>query len=504
MKFLEKFESYAARDPDRLAHVHRGGQITYGELARRSDALAVFLTQILPNDRGPIAVYGHKQSEMLVAFFAALKSGHAYVPVEASLPIERIRRIIESSAARCVVSVAALPSGVEVEHIVLPEELRTIITDADGRRPPAAAHVTAEENVYIMFTSGSTGEPKGVQITGACLSSFLDWATTLFPIPDATRFLNQAPFSFDVSVMDIYVALTNGGTVFSVDKAMLSNPILLLESLQRWKIDVWSSTPSFAELCLKMTRFNTTQLGPIAVFLFCGEVLVPECPRALRERFPQARVINTYGPTEATVAVTSVEIDDTVLSRPGPLPLGRVKPDCQLEIVDETGHRVAEGERGEVIIVGPSVSPGYYRDPDRTDKAFFVTPRGRAYRTGDAGSVVEETLYYFGRIDLQIKLRGQRIELEDIEANLNTLPYVQRAVVLPILKAGRCEALVAVVCGDADQDVDRIKADLGARVPEYMVPRYIEFRADFPLNANGKVDRKRLRALLDASVGVDT
>ncbi|MDB4956489.1 MAG: D-alanine-activating enzyme [Myxococcales bacterium] len=503
MRFLEQFESCVARYPDRLAHVHCGGQITYGELARRSDALAAYLTEVLPSDRGPIVVHGHKQSEMLVAFLAALKSGHAYVPVDSSLPVERIRRIVERSAARCVVSVAPLPSGVEAEMIVSQNELHAILQAADGRQPAAAARVAAEENVYIMYTSGSTGEPKGVQITGTCLSSFVEWATTLAPFPDATRFLNQAPFSFDLSVMDLYLSLTTGGTLFSVDKELSSNPSALLEMLQRWKIEVWVSTPSFAELCLKMSRFGAS-VGPISTFLFCGEVLVPECARELLKRFPGSRVINMYGPTEATVAVSAVDIDESVLSRPGPLPLGTVKPDCRLEIGDGAGQRVTEGERGEVIIVGPSVSPGYYRDPDRTQKAFFEMPEGRAYRTGDAGSLVNGTLYYSGRIDLQIKLRGHRIELEDIEANLHALPYLTKAVVLPVLKEGRCDSLVAVVCTDTIRDENTIKSDLAARVPAYMVPRYIVFREDFPLSGNGKVDRKRLRALLDEAVGVDT
>jgi len=206
----------------------------------------VFLTELLPSDRSPIVVHGHKQSEMLVAFLAALKSGHAYVPVEAGLPAERIRRIIDKSAARCVLCVEALPSGAEGVRIVSPDELKAVLGAADGRRLPPSACVGADENVYIIFTSGSTGEPKGVQITGACLASFLEWAITLAPFPDGARLLNQAPFSFDVSVMDLYLGLTTGGTVYSVDKELSTNPIALLDVIQRWKVNLWVSTPSFA------------------------------------------------------------------------------------------------------------------------------------------------------------------------------------------------------------------------------------------------------------------
>src|SRR5215472_4790993 len=374
MWFLRHIDDWAERAPARLAHVHRHGQLTYLDLKRRSDALACFLLEALPGDRQPIAVYGHKQSEMLVAFVACLKSGHAYVPVDSTLPAQRSGQIVDKSGGRLILSVADLPPGVTAERVVYADELQAITRRESGRGPSSQDWVTPNENVYIMYTSGSTGEPKGVQITGACLASFLSWATGILPLDREEHFLNQAPFSFDLSVTELYLSLTNGGTLFSVDRELSTDLPVFFDRLREWGISTWVSTPSFAELCLTSARFSAAALGPIKAFLFCGELLVRECAKQLLERFPGACVINSYGPTEATVFVTAVEIDAQVLSQPGPLPLGRVKPDCEIMIVDPGGRCLHDGVIGEIVIVGPSVSPGYYRDSDRTGRSFHDAP----------------------------------------------------------------------------------------------------------------------------------
>ena len=499
MWFLQQIDDWAERAPARLAHVHRYGQLTYLDLKRRSDALACFLLQALPGDRQPILVYGHKQSEMLVAFLACLKSGHPYVPVDSNLPVRRSGQIVDKSGGRLILSVAELPPGVTAERVVDAEELHAITRRESGRRQSSQDWITPNENVYIMYTSGSTGEPKGVQITGACLASFVSWATGILPLDREEHFLNQAPFSFDLSVTELYLSLINGGTLFSVDRELSTDLPVFLELLREWRISTWVSTPSFAELCLMSGRFSATALSPIKTFVFCGEPLVRECARQLLERFPGACVINSYGPTEATVFVTSVEIDDQVLSQPGPLPLGRVKPDCEIVIVDPGGSRVQDGAKGEIVIVGPSVSPGYYRDSDRTGRSFYDAANGRAYRTGDAGYQVDGQLFFAGRIDLQVKLRGHRVELEDVEDNLRALSPLTGAVVLPVTdEHGRCESLVAAVSSATAVDVATIKAGLRARVPEYMVPGRIVALRELPLTANGKLDRTRVQEILDA------
>ena len=463
---LAMIERCAERTPGRLAHVCRDQQLTFRELQEHSDALACHLVTCV--DRGaPIVVHGHKQPAMLVGFLACLKAGNPYVPVDAGLPAARLDKIVRHSRAALVLAPGP--------------ELDALIARHRGERPDPAAQLRTAENVYIMYTSGSTGEPKGVQITLANLAGFVAWARDVHPLGGARRFLNQAPFSFDLSVMDVYLSLTSGATLYSIDRGMIENPLELRSALAAADVEVWVSTPSFAEMCLADRRFDAAHLPALACFLFCGETLPPSCVRRLHARFPRARVYNLYGPTEATVAVTSVLVDEALLAAFATLPLGAPRPDTRLEIVD-----------GEIVIDGPCVSPGYLHAPELTERVFA----GTRYRTGDAGHLQDGALMFGGRLDLQVKLSGYRIELEDIATNLEALPAVERAVVLPIEHAGRCEALAAFVVlrPGMTATTASLRSELGLRVPSYMVPRDIICRAALPMTVNGKIDRARLAA----------
>lgn len=466
---LGMIDRWAERAPDRLAHVSRDQQLTYGELREQSDALACHLATTFEQRGAPIVVHGHKQPAMLVGFVACLKAGHPYVPIDAGLPAARIDKITRHSRAASVLSPGA--------------ELEAMIARHLGERPDPRLRLRTDETVYIMYTSGSTGEPKGVQITLANLSGFVAWARDVHPLGGARRFLNQAPFSFDLSVMDLYLSLTSGGTLYSVDRGMIENPLELRAALAAANVEVWVSTPSFAEMCLADRAFDGEHLPALACFLFCGETLPPSCVRRLHARFPRARVYNLYGPTEATVAVTSVLVDEAVLDAFPTLPLGIPRRDTRLEIVD-----------GEIVIDGPCVSPGYLHAPELTARVFS----GTRYRTGDAGHLQHGALIFGGRLDLQVKLSGYRIELEDVATNLEALPAVERAVVLPIEHAGRCDALAAFVVLRPGMiaTTASLRGELGLRVPSYMVPRDIICRPDLPMTVNGKIDRVRLAAEL--------
>ncbi len=431
--------------PERAAHVWRDEQLTYGELRERSDALACYVRSRA--ERGAaVVVHGHKESGMLVGFVACLKAGHPYVPIDVGLPANRIEKIMRHARAALVLSPGA--------------ELDAVIARHRGERPDPGMRLRSEENVYIMYTSGSTGEPKGVQITLANLSGFVAWAREVHPLAGATRFLNQAPFSFDLSVMDLYLSLTSGGTLHSVDRQMIANPLELRAALAAANVEVWVSTPSFAEMCLADRAFDTAHLPALATFLFCGETLPPSCVRRLHARFPGARVYNLYEPTEATVAVTSVLVDEAMLAAFPRLPLGTSRADTRLELVN-----------GEIVIDGPCVSPGYLHAPELTARVFA----GTRYRTGDAGEYQRGELIFGGRLDLQVKLSGYRIELEDVARNLESVPAVERAVVLPIEHAGRCDALAAFVVlrPGVTATPAALRTELALRVPSYMVPRDI-------------------------------
>ena len=262
----------------------------------------------------------------------------------------------------------------------------------------------------------------------------------------------------------------------------------------------WVSTPSFADLCLAEPTFNASRLPRLEAFLFCGETLRCATAAKLLERFPQAKVINTYGPTESTVCVTQVEVT-AAMAQGAALPLGRAKPGTHLAIQSPTGELLPEGEPGEIVILGDTVGAGYFRRPDLTQAAFFDTQwQGRptrAYRTGDIGWLRQGMLYFGGRGDGQIKLHGYRIELGDIEENLLKLPGIRRAAVLPSLREGSVKSLVGFVEGQAEgaplEASRRIKDQLRQQLPAYMVPKKIVFLDHLPVNANGKTDRKALQ-----------
>ena len=235
--------------------------------------------------------------------------------------------------------------------------------------------------------------------------------------------------------------------------------------------------------------------------LFCGETLAPGLASALLERFPNVLIWNTYGPTEATVACSSIRLDRGLVERYPALPIGRPMRPGGLRVLDDGRMPVAERERGELIIVGPNVSPGYYRNPELTRRAFFSIEGQPAYRTGDRGHVQDGLFFCDGRLDRQIKLHGYRIELGDIEAHLCALPGVREAVVVPEMRGETVVGLAAfllrsddAVESDRDEVID-IRARLSERVPAYMLPRRIRFVSEFPMTPNGKIDRQQVAAL---------
>jgi D-alanine--poly(phosphoribitol) ligase subunit 1 len=314
----------------------------------------------------------------------------------------------------------------------------------------------------------------------------------------ANTFLNQAPFSFDLSVMDLYLSLVCGGTLFSITKEDINEPRQLYQSLTNSNVSIWVSTPSFARMCLIEPTFSVRMLPNLRIFLFCGEILAPEVADELLKRFPRAEVWNTYGPTETTVATTSVRIDRQTLADYSPLPVGYPKPHSRIYVLGPDGNQVGEGEGGEIVITGPNVSPGYVNRPELTRRAFFEIEGQPAYRTGDLGHFDNGLLFFDGRMDSQIKLHGYRIEIGDIEANLRICNNIQDVAVLPAAKDGLPDYLVAfVILSEHQTGTDyeitrRLKKELSQRLPAYMVPRRFVFLSEFPMTTNGKVDRHKL------------
>lgn len=301
--------------------------------------------------------------------------------------------------------------------------------------------------------------------------------------------------------MDLYLSLYTGGTLYALDKSLQQDLKELSKALERSGANIWVSTPSFVQMCLADRGFNSARLPWLKRFLFCGETLPVSVAKRLRSAFPEAEVVNTYGPTECTVAVTGVCITDEMLQLSSTLPLGTAKTGVQITIEDEQGRKLEDGRCGEIVITGDSVGAGYWKDPDRTRDVFRIRQTDgkaeRSYYTGDLGYLSDGMLFYHGRKDLQVKLHGFRMELEDIENNLCRIAGVEQVCVLPNIRNGKISSLTAfmVYSGtycDSIQLAKHLRRQAGELLPDYMIPKKMIFLKSLPVTNNGKVDRIKL------------
>ncbi|MEG0285743.1 MAG: D-alanine--poly(phosphoribitol) ligase subunit DltA [Vagococcus sp.] len=499
-KLLTTIKEWSEKTPNTFFFDEGSSSLTYKELEQYSDALASYLEEAFPEKQN-ILVYGGQDSRMIISFLACTKSGHCYVPVDIHTPNERVQMILEESDAKSVISLGDWPLA--NDNVIDEKHFNELIQSE--KQPTLESVVSGNDNYYTIFTSGTTGKPKGVQITYDNLVSFCEWMTEEFQLKIGQRFLCQAPFSFDLSVMDLYPSLLTGGTLVPLDKDEVDNFPKLFSKLPEMNLNVWVSTPSLVEICLLSPDFNGEKLPDLENFQFCGEELPHAVAEKLLDRFPNAVVFNTYGPTEATVAITSVEITKEVLEQTERLPLGKVKTDTRLVILDDNGIELAEGEIGEVVIVGPGVSKGYYNQPEKTKEAFIEYNGMPAYKTGDAGLIKKGLLFYKGRLDFQIKWHGYRMELGDIDHHIMAIDTVRTACVIPKYnKNHKVQQLIAYVVLEETGEVDskemsnQIKESLKSTLMEYMVPQRFVFVEQLPLTPNGKVDRKQLIAEVNA------
>ncbi|MDF7637465.1 D-alanine--poly(phosphoribitol) ligase subunit DltA [Leuconostocaceae bacterium ESL0958] len=498
---IDHIDQHAMQHPDRVAYDELGKTHTYGDLKAYSDSLAAFLDEQDLPEKAPIMVFGGHEFEMVAAFLAAVKSGHAYAPVDKDSAKDRVENILEIGQPAAVIALDELPVAIDSVPVYQGAALMDAFTA--GRQYEQTHPVTGDENYYIIFTSGTTGKPKGVQISHRNALSYLNWLySATFDLSPQQNVLAQVPFSFDVSVMHWGGALLSGGTMKALPKETADDFKQLFTVLPEMDLNLWVSTPSFANVALLSPDFKAENYPNLKKFLFCGEVLTTTTAQKLRERFPDAQIYNTYGPTEATVAVSGLEITDAVLAKYDKLPIGYMKPDMTATIVDPDGQALAAGETGELVISGPAVSKGYLNNPEKTAAAFLTMNGQPAYRTGDLCYMdADGLLHYKGRADFQIKLHGFRIELEEVAQHLTQSGWVEQAAAVPRYDAdGQVKQLLAIVVpkkNDFEKPMDltnAIRADLKDRLMAYMMPSRFIYRDAMPLTPNGKIDLKGLIA----------
>lgn len=481
---INLINDFGQSNPERVAVRHKDEELTYQQLMDESSKLA----HLLQDNHKPLIVYGHMSPYMLVGMIGAIKAGCGYVPIDTSVPSERVNMIINKVQPDIIFNT----SDTQLNHSNIQELTIQSIQDSDN---PTLfdSQMGLTDVVYTIFTSGSTGEPKGVQIEYASLIEFAKWMVSLNESEGSQEWLNQAPFSFDLSVMAIYPCLTSGGKLNLVDKEMINKPKLLNEMLVNTPINAWVSTPSFMEMCLLLPNLNESSYPSLNHFFFCGEILPHRTAKALLDRYPSAVVYNTYGPTEATVAVTGIKLTPEVIETYNPLPVGVSRPNTSLFTTDE----------GELVIKGNSVSLGYLDNKEKTDAVFNFEDGLRIYHTGDKAIEKDGQWFIQGRIDFQIKLNGYRMELEEIETQLRQSEFVRETVVVPVYKNNKVIHLIGAVVPTEEVRDDlemtrQIKSELKSRLPEYMIPRKFVWMKQLPLTSNGKLDRKQVAEDINA------
>jgi len=478
--------------PNRIAVAGSNGDLTYAEFFNLIELCKSSFKNFGLTPGNPLFIYGHKECEIPALMLAAMDFDIPWIPIDPAFPEERIKSIMNACGKGLAIditqknllpdSLGMIPLGKFLQSNNLTESSYTDLN-----------LVFNKQISYVLFTSGTTGKPKGVCISRENLLSFITWLKHDYPYAENEVMFNHALFTFDVSLYDVFAALLSAGTMVLNSKDVLSNPSTGIERIKEYSCTCWTSTPALAHVFLTSENFNSEYLPELRNFVFAGEPLPRRTIELLHYRFPGKGVFNAYGPTEATVTTTLVNISHEILHKYNRIPVGFPKSDNSIGLLEIPGSSELE-----IIIRGDHVSPGYLNRPDLNAIKFFNSFGMNAYHTGDKGYFEDGLLFVTGRIDDQIKFNGYRIEPGEIESVLlNILPEGAIAAVIPLKKDQEVKRLIAAIYLPEESlglVIPDIQAMLSRHLPKYMIPSEYFLVYDWPLNSNGKTDKK---ALLD-------
>lgn len=517
--FLRSAERFA----DRAALVVDGKTFTYGLLRIEVARLANAITTLEPEPYPLAAVFAYRSLSAYSGILGILAAGKGYVPLNPKFPVERTRRMLHLSGCRVLVvgkeafsQVAELLNGINRSLTVLLPD----VADAGGLPGlnPTHRFVTSGElptsdtmmapqpapqsTAYLLFTSGSTGQPKGVPVSHSNVCSYIRYTCDRYGVNQCDRFSQEFDQTFDLSVHDMFVCWEKGACLFCVPERSVMAPAKFIRDSA---LTMWFSVPSVVGTLSRLRLLQPACFPSLRFSLFCGEPLPASYAQAWQEAAPNSIVENLYGPTEATIAISNYRWDR--ISSPeecvnGIVPIGWIFDGQQACILDQYRQPTGPGEVGELCLGGSQVTAGYWNNPEKTAEQFIPldgNDESLWYRTGDLARRNEHgCLFYVGRIDHQVKIRGHRVELQEIDEVLRKACGTTQVVsVAWPVRNGSADGVIAFVSGLKALDHSRALAHCGEFLPEYMVPRRIYMLDEMPLNVNGKVDRHKLTQLLE-------
>ncbi|MGE5698954.1 MAG: amino acid adenylation domain-containing protein [Deltaproteobacteria bacterium] len=517
----------AAKHPERDAVMFQGRSMTYAELDRRSDSLSRALRGMGVRAGDRVGIFMNKSIESIVFLFGILKAGAAYVPIDYLAPAARLEYIVDNCGIRIMFATAE-GAGKIVPSLGADSSLDTIVVagkvPASATIAKAGLEIMAAEDLtsgsgakdecsrisdtgpaYILHTSGSTGMPKGVGLSHLNSLTFVNSAADYFRVEKEDRLACHAPLQFDLTVFDIFVAVSRGATIVLVPEGLSIFPMKLAQFIDEAGVTVWNSVASVLSMLAERGKMERFRFDSMRAVIFSGDVLPVKYLRKLSESMPRASFFNVYGQTEANSS-TCYRVSAIPDDEGWKIPIGKALPNFEVFALGEDGRTVAlPGETGELHVRSSSVAAGYWREEEKTSEAFVTDPGSRlsnrkVYRTGDLVTLDADGNYLFlGRKDQQVKSRGYRIQLSEIETVLNNHPFVKEAVAVAVpdeLLGNRIISHVSAVDGATPCERDLL-GYCGKILPMYMLPEKIVFHEKLPRTPTGKIDRNFLRNTAD-------
>ncbi|MEZ4709414.1 MAG: amino acid adenylation domain-containing protein [Caldilineaceae bacterium] len=508
-------EEAARRHPNKEAFRFRDQSLTYAQLLQRVNQLANTLIACGVRRGDRVGIYTPKSLECAVAIFGIMQAGAAYVPLDPTAPVDRVRFMLANCGIRCLISHAVKrgalrqigEAGIGLSHVIgmaqqgdLPFAM---ISWADiDKMPDIAPAVTAMEQdlAYIIYTSGSTGEPKGIMHTHQSGLSYARMAADLYGVTSADRLSNFPPLHFDQSTFDYFSGPLMGSTTVIIPDEVRMLPASLTQLVQDERLTIWYSVPFALIQMLLRGAMAQRDLNSLRWVIYGGEPFPHKHLQALMDRLPHARFSNNYGPAEVNQC-SYFNMPPLPAAKEGALPIGRICANMEGLVLDENEQPLPPGEVGELAVRTPTMMQGYWARPDLNAKAFYWRSKDgggldRFYRTGDLVQQRADGNYLFlGRKDRQIKVRGYRIELDEVEAAILTHANVEETAVFPVANDDGETSLKAMLIlknGSQFNKTDLLR-HLVERLPRYALPSQIDIVSDFPRTTSGKIDRRALQ-----------